>query len=186
MRRLLLLGLALSTLAAPAFAGELAGVTLPDTATVGAQQMVLNGLGVRKKFFIKIYVGGLYLPAKENSADKVLATDGARRMVMSFVYSVSQKQMCDAWDEGLEATSPNPAADVQKAFKTLCTFMEDIPKGNQMVLTYDPASGTAVDVNGKTKGTLPGKATADAILRTWIGAGALPGEDFKKAVLGAS
>jgi hypothetical protein len=37
------------------------------------------------------------------------------------------------------------------------------------VLSYAPATGTTVEVNGKSKGTLPGKATSDAIVRTWIG-----------------
>jgi hypothetical protein len=112
MRRTLLAGLALCLLAAPTFAGELAGVTLPDPATVGEQQMVLNGLGLRKKLFIKIYVGGLYLPAKEANADKVLGNDASRRMVMSFLYGVSASQMCDAWEAGLEMNTPNPGADV--------------------------------------------------------------------------
>ena len=39
-------------------------------------------------------------------------------------------------------------------------------------------------LNGKTKGTLPGKAFADAVLATWIGPEPGPGEDFKKAMLG--
>ena len=186
MRRTLLAGLALCLLAAPTSAGELAGVTLPDTATVGEQQLVLNGLGLRKKLFIKIYVGGLYLPAKEANADKILANDAPSRMVMSFLYSVSASQMCDAWNEGLEMNTPNAAADVAAAFKTLCTYMEDIPKGNQLVLSYAPATGTTVEVNGKSKGTLPGKATSDAIVRTWIGPDPAPGADFKKAVLGGS
>ena len=56
----------------------------------------------------------------------------------------------------------------------------------QLVLSYAPATGTTVEVNGKSKGTLPGKATSDAIVRTWIGPDPAPGADFKKAVLGGS
>lgn len=189
MRRTLLVGLALCALlasrSAPLGAAELAGVTVPDTATAGSQQLVLNGVGVRKKLFIKVYVGALYLPAKESSADAILGADGVRRMVMSFVFGVSKSQMCDAWSEGLEANTPNAPAEVDAAFKTLCSFMEDIPKGNQLVLTYEPGTGTAVEVNGHAKGTLAGKATSDAILRTWIGPNPAPGADFKKAVLGS-
>jgi hypothetical protein len=51
-------------------------------------------------------------------------------------------------------------------------------------MTYVPGTGTTVTVNGKVKGTLPGKAVNDAIVATWIGPDPGPGGDFKKAVLG--
>ena len=175
--------LALS-LTLPAGAASLAGVTLPDKAEVGGQTLVLNGLALRTKFFIKVYVGGLYLPQKEKAAAKVMSEDVPRRMVMHFLYSVSKDQMCDAWKEGLEQNSPKAAPDVKKAFTTLCAWMEPIPKGNELTLTYTPGKGTEVQVNGKTKGTLEGKATSDAILGTWIGPDPGPGADFKKGVLG--
>jgi Chalcone isomerase-like len=166
-------------------AGSLADVTMDDTITVNGQKLVLNGLGLRKKFFIKVYVGGLYLQAKQSDPTKILASDTPRRMVMSFLYSVSKDQMCDAWNEGLEANTPNASAEVKAAFKTtLCSWMEPIPKTNRLVLTYVPGTGTTVEVNGKVKGTLPGKATADAIVSTWIGPKPAMGDDFKNAVLG--
>jgi len=175
--------LALS-LTLPAGAASLAGVTLPDKAEVGGQTLALNGLALRTKFFIKVYVGGLYLPQKEKAAAKVLSEDVPRRMVMHFLYSVSKDQMCDAWKEGLEQNSPKAGADVKKSFTTLCAWMEPIPKGNELILTYTPGKGTEVQVNGKTKGTVEGKATSDAILNTWIGPDPGPGLDFKKGVLG--
>ena len=171
-------------IAIPALALTLAGVNLEDHATVAGQTLVLNGAGLRKKLFIKVYVGGLYLPAKQSNAAAVLAADAPRRQVMHFLYSVSKDQMCDAWNEGLEQNTKNPTAEVKAAFKTLCNLMEPIPKGNRLILTYVPGTGTTVEVNGKNKGTLPGKATADAILATWIGPDPGPGQDFKKSVLG--
>ena len=131
-----------------------------------------------------VYVGGLYLPAKNSNAAAVMAADAPRRQVMHFLYSVSKSQMCDAWYEGLEDNTKNASAEVEAAFKTLCSWMEPIPKGNRLVLTYVPGTGTTVEINGKAKGTLPGKATSDAILATWIGPKPGPGEDFKNGVLG--
>jgi hypothetical protein len=171
-------------LALPAGAGTLAGVNLPDKADAGGQALVLNGMGLRSKLFIKVYVAGLYLPQKEKSAATILAGDTPRRMVMHFLYSVNKEQMCDAWKEGLEQNTPKASPDVKKAFTTLCGWMEPIPKTHELALTYVPGTGTQVEVNGKVKGTLPGKATADAILATWIGPDPAPGEDFKKALLG--
>jgi hypothetical protein len=165
-------------------AATVAGVNLEDKTTVNGQTLVLNGAGLRKKFFIKVYVGGLYLTAKMSNPASILAADSPRRMVMSFLYSVSKDQMCEAWEEGLEANTPHASAEVKNAFKTLCSWMEPIPKGNRLVLTYVPGTGTMVEVNGKMKGTLPGKATADAIVSTWIGPKPAMGDDFKNAVLG--
>jgi len=165
-------------------AAELAGVTMADKITVNGQPLVLNGLGLRKKFFVKVYVGGLYLQAKMSNPASILASDTSRRMSMHFLYSVSKDQMCEAWDEGLAANVPNASAEVKAGFKTLCSWMEPIPKGNSLVLTYVPGTGTTVEINGKNKGTLPGKATADAIVSTWIGPKPAMGDDFKNAVLG--
>ena len=176
--------LALSLLPEAARAATVAGVNVPDKADAEGTALVLNGAGLRSKLFIKVYVGALYLPAKEGNPAKVLAADQARETRFFFLYSVSKSQMCDAWTEGLEQNTPNATAQVSKDFKTLCTWMEDIPKGNQMTLVYVPGKGTTLTVNGKVKGTLPGKATSDAILATWIGADPAPGADFKKAVLG--
>lgn len=178
-----LLSLLLVTL--PAAAGTLADVTLPDTIDVKGQKLALNGMGLRKKFVVKVYVAGLYLAQKEKSAQKILAADTPNRMVMHFLYGVSKDQMCDAWNEGLEANTPNASAEVKKNFTTLCGWMEAIDKGKQIVMTYVPGEGTQVEVNGKMKGTLPGAATADAILGTWIGPKPGPGDDFKKALLGS-
>ena len=170
--------------AAPAAAATLEGVTLPDHVDAGGQSLVLDGMGLRKKFFIRVYVGGLYLPSKESDAGKVLTADAPRRMVFDFLYSVSKDQMCDAWKEGLEDNTPRAPAAVKKAFDTLCAWMEAIPKGHTMAFTYLPGTGTEVEVNGKKKGNLEGKPVADAILATWLGPKPGPGDDFKKAVLG--
>ncbi len=181
---LLLATLATIAPAAPARAAELAGVKLPDTVQAGGQTLVLDGLALRKKLVIKVYVGGLYLPSKQKDAAKVLAADTPRQQVLHFLYGVTPEQMCEAWDEGLAANVPNASAEVKKNFKTLCTWMDGVDKGKRLVLTYEPAKGTTVEVAGKVKGTLPGKPTADAILATWIGPEPGPGDDFKKAVLG--
>ncbi len=184
MRRLILAATLVLAAATSAGAATLAGVTLDDKVSVNNQQIVLNGLGLRKKFVVKVYVGGLYLATKQNNAATVIATDAPRRMVMHFLYSVSKDQMSEAWAEGLKDNTPNASPEVKTAFTTLQSWMEDVPKGNRIVMTYVPGIGTTVEINGKSKGTLGGKATADAILNTWIGPKPGPGGDFKKGVLG--
>ena len=54
---------------------ELAGVKLPDSAQVGNTSLQLNGAGIRTKLIFKVYVGALYLPQKQTSADAIIADD---------------------------------------------------------------------------------------------------------------
>lgn len=183
MRKLILAG-ALALAAVTAGAATVAGVKIEDTTSVAGQNLVLNGAALRKKFVVKVYVGALYLPSKQANAAAILAADAPRRQVMHFLYDVDKGKMAEAWEEGLEDNTPNASAEVKTAFKTLSTWMEDMKEGQRIVLTYAPGTGTTVEVNGKNKGTLGGKAVADAILNTWIGPKPGPGGDFKKGVLG--
>lgn len=186
MKRALTAAVVLLALVAqrPATAGTLAGVTLADSAKAGDATLVLNGIGLRTKMMFKVYVAGLYLAAKEKEPAKILATDGSRRMVMHFVRSVGPEKICEGWDEGLAANTPNASAELKKQFATLCTWMEATQDGTEVSLTYTPGGGTSVDIGDKHKGVLPGKEFADALLGCWIGPKPGPGEDFKKGVLG--
>src|SRR6187549_3473787 len=183
MRKLILVA-ALTVVSVTAGAATVAGVKIEDSVKVGEHNLVLNGAALRKKFIIKVYVGGLYLQAKQNNAAAILAADAPRQQVMHFIFNVDKEKMAEAWEEGLADNTPNASPEVKTAFKTLSTWMEDMKEGQRIVLTYEPGTGTTVMVNGKNKGTLGGKAVADAILNTWVGPKPGPGADFKKGVLG--
>jgi len=178
----LAMGLTLAPAAALS-AAELAGVTLDDGAEVAGTQLALSGLGLRKKAIFKVYVGGLYLASPSGDAGAILAADGPRRMVMHFVRNVSQKQLCGGWDEGLEANTPSASEAVKKDFATLCSYMEDVAAGDRLVFTYVPGTGTEVVVKGTARGTVEGKAFADALLACWLGPEP-PSGDFKDGLLG--
>jgi len=188
MRRLPVLvalaaSLALSTLA-PLRAATVAGVDLPDTAKVGDQTLALNGAALRSKFFFKVYVGGLYLPQKQGDVGAILAADTPRRMVMRFLRTVSAEQLCEGWNEGLAANTPNPSAELTQKFEKLCGLMREVDDGTVLALTYVPGTGTQITFAGWDRGTIEGKDFADALLNCWIGVEPGPGEDFKEGILG--
>jgi hypothetical protein len=185
MKRHGLIGLALIFLfVAHVLAGTLKGVTLPDTLTVDNQTLVLNGMALRKKVIFKVYVAGLYLPAKEKSGEKILAADGYRCTVMHFLRSVDAGKINEAWYDGLEANTPGYSAELKKQFDALAGLMEDLKDGEKLVFTYRPGAGTEVKVKGKIKGVLGDKAFADALFSCWIGKKPGPGEGFKNDLLG--
>jgi hypothetical protein len=183
-------GLSIATLClllsgAPALAGTLAGVTLPDSVQVGDRALQLNGLGLRKKLFIKVYVAALYVATQEKDAAAVLAADAPRRGVMKFLFGVDKDKICEeGWMAGLSANTPGASADLKAKFATLCGYMEDMASGEELSYDYLPGSGTHITVKGKAKGNIEGKDFADALLACWIGPKPGPGQDFKKALLG--
>jgi hypothetical protein len=185
MTRHTLLGLFLVFLfVTPILAGTLAGITLPDTLDVNGQPLVLNGMALRKKIIFKVYVAGLYLPAKEKDSEKILAADETRCTVMHFLRSVDAGKINEAWFDGLKANTPSYSPELKKQFDTLASLMEDLKDGDKLVFTYKPGSGTEVKVKGKIKGTLGDKVFADALFSCWIGKKPGPGENFKKGLLG--
>jgi hypothetical protein len=180
-----LIGLALVFLfVAPILAGTLAGITLPDSLDIDGQNLVLNGMALRKKVIFKVYVAGLYLPAKEKNSETILAADQTRCTVMHFLRSVDAGKITEAWYDGLKANTPNHSPELKMQFDTLATLMEDLKDGDKLVFTYRPGMGTEVKVKGKIKGTLGDKAFADALFSCWIGKKPGPGEGFKKGLLG--
>lgn len=167
-----------------AFSGEIAGVTFPNTVTVGNRTLILNGMALRSKVFFKVYVAGLYLPDKQSDANAILANDTPRQMVMHWLRSVDQSTICEGWQDGLKANKPDASPTVREQFATLCSWMEDSQEGDQFIYTYSPGKGTTVTINGQTKGILSGKEFADALLSVWIGPHPGPGQTFKTNLLG--
>ena len=131
---------------------------MPATVEVGGQSLVLNGAALRKKSIVKVYVAGLYLPAKSQDANAILASDGPRELRMQFVRDVGKDKMCEAWDESLKNNTPDADAQLQGEFKELCGWMQDLKKGDVMSFTYVPATGTTVDDRGPEEGHDRGEA----------------------------
>ena len=182
--RIAVLVLSLFLAAAGTHAQELAGVKLTESYKLSSGTLVLNGAAVHEAFYAQDYVGALYLPAKQSDSAAILGADAPRRMVIHFLFSVDKKQMSDTWRGGLKANTSKPSPEVKAAFDKLVEWTSDIIDGSEIVLTYTPGNGTAVQVNGAMRGVLPGKETSDAILSTWIGPKPQPGDKFKTGVLG--
>jgi len=164
-------------------AANLAGVTLPDTAQAGGKTLVLNGLGLRKKFVVKVYVAGLYLEQKSPDAGAILKADAPKRIVMHFLHGVSKSQMTDAFSESFNNNTPDARKTMQPEIDRLLAALEPLKEGDQMVFTYVPGTGTSLAINGNDKLTIAGAAFAPVLFSVWLGPKP-PNEDLKKGLLG--
>lgn len=164
-------------------AGTLAGVTLPDSVQAGGSTLVLNGLGVRKKFVVKVYVAGLYLEQKSSDPGGILKTDARKRIVMHFVRDVSKGQIADAFSESFRNNSPDASKTMQAEITQLLGALENLKNGDEMVFTYIPGTGTTLAINGQEKLTIAAPAFSPLLFAVWLGPKP-PNADLKKGMLG--
>jgi len=159
-------------------------VTLPDSIVVEGAVLRLNGMALYEKFTFDVLVAGLYLERPERSAERVLAADAPRRYVSRFLRDVGAKRIRTAWRKGLERNDPDAPAEVRAQLEQLCGWIHDFHRGDEIVVTYLPRRGSAVDISGSRVGVIPGKPFADAYFALALGPRPVPGEKFKRRLLG--
>ncbi|HXU11004.1 MAG TPA: chalcone isomerase family protein [Candidatus Binatia bacterium] len=172
--------------ATPALAGERAGVTLPDQATVEGRTLALNGMGLRKATWlrVKVYVAGLYLEEKSTDADAILSPERTKRVVLVFVRAVGRDDLLDAWGESFQENEDGDLAAMQASIATFHGLMPDrVAKGETFTFTYVPGTGVLVAVRDETRGTVPGAAFARSLFATWLGK-KTPSPALKAGLLG--
>ncbi len=166
---------------------EVAGVKLAENAQVGNASLQLNGTGIRTKLFFKVYVGALYLPQKQTSAEAIIADEREHRVALHLVRDMSSEKLLNAFNDAIEANHTQAelvALDTQlKQMAQIFNAVKEVKPGDVITLDYLPASGTQISVNGTARGTIPGVAFNRALLKIWLGSKPVQ-DDLKKGLLG--
>ena len=167
--RKLALALSFLLLSSQAFALELGGVNVSPTVVLQQKTLSLNGAGIRKKLFFKIYVGSLYTERKVTTPAQLLADPGEKLVRMNFVYKkVDKGDIVKAFAEGLENNSPAVARSAEaKAF--LSWFTSDFVAGDTVDISLSPDGTVAASHNGKALGTVRSPALVQGVLLIWFG-----------------
>ena len=177
----MILGVVLTTTAQT----KVGGVTLPASETFGEYNLKLNGAGVREKFWIDLYAGGLYLSNPSKDAEKVMNADEAMAVKLHIVSKlISSDKMIDAVEEGFEnSTNGNTSALDSRIKKFIGFFKEEISKGDVFDITYQPGKGVVAYKNGKEKGTIEGMDFKKALFGIWLAKDPAD-DDLREAMLG--
>jgi len=154
-----------------AYAGERAGIKMADTVTVGGKSLTLNGMGLREATMLKVdvYVAGLYLETVSSNAQKILASNETKVIVLRFKRDVDHDDIVKAWREGFEKNATVPIAKLKPLIDQLDQWMPSFHKGDVLTFTLVPGQGVAVDINGRRKGVLGDDDFARSLLSIWLG-----------------
>ena len=177
-------------LAFPLRAAELEGVTLEDRVQVDGQELHLNGIALRTRaLFFKIYVAGLYLPAKTTTARAAIEAKGPKRIVLVMMREASAEQFVESIEAGMRANSTwEEITAVKPQLDSLMGMIRAVGqarKGMRIVLDYAPsAGGTTLFVDGVAQGKpMAGEEFYKVLLRIWLGEDPVQ-LDLKEALLG--
>jgi len=185
MMKPVLLFLLLFCLVVPVSAMEIGGVQMPDTLKLDGENLVLNGAGLRTKFFFKIYAGGLYLLKESKDAGAIIAADVPMLVRMHFIYDgVSGEKLRDGWKDGFALTAPNADENLQAAMAAFIELFTKEAKENDIYdIAWTPAKNVEVRLNDVLQGTISGLAFKKALFAIWLG-GEPVDDDLKEGMLG--
>ena len=184
MRRWTIVALLVVLTVPMAWGAELAGVTMPEKVTVGDTTLELNGMGLRKKLWVKVYAAGLWLESPSMDPDAIIGSDTPKRVVMHFLTDrATREKMNDAWEEGFEANSSDQLPSLRDRLERFKAFFGDMKDGDEVEFVMVPGDTTSVAVNGVDKGEIAGDDFQAALLRVWLGDHP-PSDDLKEGLLG--
>jgi hypothetical protein len=149
---------------------EIAGVNVPDTITAGETRLVLNGAGARKKFFMKMYIGALYLTEHNSSPDKIIEADEPMAITLHITSSlITSERMEEATREGFQkSTGGNTDALKAEIEKFISVFQEKISENDIYELIYLPGQGVEVFKNSLSKVVIKGLEFKEALFGIWL------------------
>lgn len=183
MMRLFFALLLAALLSLPAGATEIAGVKLEPTVTVKNHPLKLNGCGIRKKFFVKVYIGSLYATRRLATPAEALGDSGDKLIRMNFLHSrVEKEKIIEAFNEGIANNSPDLAGSAEVK-KFLSLFTADFHRDDVVDLTLGVDGSVSASHNGRQLGTVPSAKLGRGVLAIYLGDKPAD-EALKKGMLG--
>ena len=185
MKKNLLTVLLMLCVVSPVSALEIGGVQLPDVVSLDGQNLVLNGGGLRTKFFFKIYAGGLYLIKPMSDAQTIIKADEPMLVRMHFIYDgVSAEKLQEGWKDGFALTLPDADDNLKQAITAFVGLFNEEAKENDIYdISWLPGKGVEIRFNDKLQGEISGLDFKKGLFAIWLGKNPVD-DDLKEGMLG--
>lgn len=166
---------------------EVEGFRFEGSIRLGGADLVLNGIGVRKRFYLPIYVAALYVPQRSADPEVLLSQSGPRRMALRFVREVEAELFLTSLDAGMRKHySPAQLAAWKGQWETLSVIISRMVlarRSDHMSWDYTPEDGARLMKNSVPRvPAIQGEDFYNAVLRVWLGPQPADAE-LKKGIL---
>jgi hypothetical protein len=166
---------------------KISGVILSPKIAPAKTELILNGGGVRTKYFIKVYVAGLYLQNKSNKAKEIVDADKPMAVRLHIISNLlTSDNMATAIREGFEKSTNGNIEPFKKDLDIICSVFksEPIKIGDLFEIFYSPGVGVSCLKNNKDqKVIIEGISFKKALFGIWLSDNPVD-ENLKKGILG--
>lgn len=171
LRRSLWGGLFIGSLASTALALEVGGVKFEETQSVQGTPLLLNGAGIRNKFFMDVYVAGLYLPKRSTEAEAIIAGKELQSIRIVITSSqITRERLTDAITEGIQKSAGDDFARYEPMLDQLWSALTiEVQKGDVFDFTYVPQQGVHFIRNGQSLRVMPEFEFKKVLFGIWLG-----------------
>ncbi|MDA3955392.1 chalcone isomerase family protein [Oceanispirochaeta sp.] len=164
---LLLFSLTLPVFSAPV----LSGVKLMDQVSYNGKNYELSGAGIRKKLFLKLYVGSLYTEKAISSESEVLSGSVASVIQLDIISKlITSELMAETIEEGFAKAMGGDTSSLQGKINDFqAVFKDEIVKGDQFTFISLPGMGVVAYKGKKELITIKDDRFRKVLFTIWLG-----------------
>jgi hypothetical protein len=145
------------------------GVKFYTELNESGEKLVLNGIGIREKYFFDLYVCGLYLDKKTSDEKAIIQSPKTMIISIRIISSkVNKEVFLEAVNEGFQKATGAKASKEQIA-KFCSFFKEEFKVGDKIQLIYTPDKGVTIEKNNVSLGVIQGLEFKKALFSIWLG-----------------
>gem|GEM_PF-504462 len=164
------------------YALNVSDVNIPESIILNNVQLKLNGYGIRKKWFIKVYIGSFYTTRKFSNYKEVANDNSEKVIKLFFLHKVEKNKVSDTIKEAFQNITPDlPESEAGKKF--FAQFVSDFNVGDSLELIFLPDSTVITKHNNKALGSIKSNRLTFGLLSIYLGDKPVD-QELKKGMLG--
>ncbi|MEQ9643029.1 MAG: chalcone isomerase family protein [Alphaproteobacteria bacterium] len=141
--------------------------------------LVLNGVGTRVMYFMRVYECALYLPERSRSMPFIMDKRTASAIRISVIHDDLPDRLPEQWREAVRSEVTT------KMFSRLRAAYRDVSGGDVVLFRYVPTEGTWILINDEVVVFDPGHGLMRSMLEQWVGETPVS-SDLRLALMGDS
>lgn len=164
---------------------NIAGIDVKENFITADKKMILNGAGIRKKLFFKLYVGSLYLPEKSRDAAAIVEGNENMAIELNIISKlITSSKLKEALEEGFSTVESEKLELIKDRLKIFTGIFEGGKVKSGDVFTFNYIDGKVETYkNGEHILTTEGQDFKEALFGIWLGERAID-KGLKAEMLG--